>query len=266
MRLTVIISYYKALDNLKIILKALNNQSCSDFEVIISEDDYNEETISFLNKSNDIYTFQIIHLNQKEDQGFRKNMMLNKCLLECRTELLAFIDGDCIPNRHFVKEYIKHLEDAVFLSGRGVMLGEKISKEIVKSQALEKLNFLSLLFTDSEKIKDGIYSPFLSLSFKTKGLVGRNWGIKKKHLLEINGFDEDYIRAGVGEDADIEWRLLSNGIKRKSIKNKAFIYHIFHTKKYSEEGVMQNFEMLDSKKLSNNIRCLNGIETLENKV
>ena len=42
MKITIIISYYKALTNLKLILKALNNQSNNNFEVIISEDDQNE--------------------------------------------------------------------------------------------------------------------------------------------------------------------------------------------------------------------------------
>ena len=49
MELTVIISYYKALDNLKLILQSLALQSRKNFEVIISEDDYNEKTIEFNN-------------------------------------------------------------------------------------------------------------------------------------------------------------------------------------------------------------------------
>ena len=56
MKLTIIISYYKNLNNLKLILKALNNQSVNNFEAIISEDDNNDETIDFVknNQSNSI--------------------------------------------------------------------------------------------------------------------------------------------------------------------------------------------------------------------
>ena len=108
MEVTIIISYYKALDNLKLILKSFNNQSNNNFEIILSEDDYNEETISFLSKNKSLYKFSINHIYQKEDIGFRKNMMLNRSIVEAKTELLVFIDGDCIPHKHFVKEYIKN--------------------------------------------------------------------------------------------------------------------------------------------------------------
>ena len=49
-------------------------------------------------------------------------------------------------------------------------------------------------------MKEAIYNPWFPMAYKTRGLSGRNWGIYKKHLLDINGFDEDYINAGVGED------------------------------------------------------------------
>ena len=259
MKLTIIISYYRALHNLSLILFALNHQSCQNFEVILSEDDYNDETITYLLQHKNAFNYCITHIYQKIDDGFRKNNMLNKCINNCKTELIAFIDGDCIPHKHFVKAYINHLKTGKFLIGRSVLLGKEISKNILKSQSLEQLNFFALLKTDSTKLKEGIYSPMFSLSFINKGLVGRNWGICKHHLEDINGFDEDYITAGVGEDVDIEWRLMANGIKRKSIKNKAIVYHIYHSKQYSELEVQKNFELMYSKKLSNNIYCINGL-------
>ena len=257
-QLTVIISYYKAIDNLKLILKALNGQSTMDFEVIVSEDDDNEETVSFIEKNRTAYTFSISHIHQP-NHGFRKNKVLNQSILHCKTEGIAFIDGDCIPHRHFVEEYIKNIKDDCFLSGRSLMLGEQISAQIKKQESLESLNFFSLIFSNSSKIKEGIYSPFFSLSLKVNGLLGRNWGIKKKYLLEVNGFDEDYTGAGVGEDVDIEWRLIALGLKIKSIKNKAIVYHIYHPRAYSEDGVQKNYALLNKKKNLKKVQCLNGI-------
>ena len=262
MEISIIISYYKALNNLKIILKGLNNQSNKNFEVILSEDDFNEETISFISQNQNLYHFNILHLHQTEDIGFRKNIMLNKCITNARTEKLVFIDGDCVPHKHFVKEYIKHLEEGYFYSGRSVMLGEKISKKIIENQLLKKLNIFSLLFSDSNHVKAGFYFPFFPLSYKTRGLVGRNWGVYKKHLLDINGFDQDYIEAGVGEDTDVAWRLLESGIQIKSIKNKAIIYHLYHKRTYSTEKVRLNFKLMTEKKQEKNFKCLNGIQTI----
>ncbi|HAN78113.1 MAG TPA: glycosyl transferase [Bacteroidales bacterium] len=263
MNLTVVVSYYKALENLKIILQALNNQSAANFEVIVSEDDFNEQTVLFLNENRTNYKFEILHLHQTEDHGFRKNKMLNKCLLACRTDYIAFIDGDCIPHTHFVKEYIRNAEPGYYISGRAVLLGEKTTEAFKRHQNLAKLSFCKLIFTDSEKIKDGIYSPVLPFSAKSRGLVGRNWGIHKKHLFEINGFDEDYQEAGVGEDTDVEWRLSANGIKRKSVKNKAIVYHLFHKRGYSDEGVQRNYQKMFAKQKANTVKCHNGIEKLK---
>ena len=263
MELTIIISYYKALANLKLLLKALNNQSNTNFEVILSEDDNNEETIAFLLNNKQYYNFPIQHLYQKENIGFRKNTMLNRSIGQAKSGKIAFIDGDCIPHQHFVKAYVKNINPNYILSGRRVMLSEGISLALLRNSSFNQLNFLSLVFSASTSIKESIYFPFFQLSTKTRGLLGCNWGILKQHLLDVNGFDEDYIRAGVGEDNDIEWRLEANGLKKKSIKNKAIVYHIYHPRSYAEEGVLKNFKLFKIKQEANHIRCLNGIKPLK---
>jgi len=263
MDVTVIISYYKALENLKIILLALNNQSSNNFDVIISEDDSNEETSNFIEDNRKNYSFNITHLYQENDDGFKKNVMLNKCILQSRNDFLVFIDGDCVPHKHFIKEYSKNAEKGYFYSGRAVLLDDKITKYTKLNNTLKKLNFTSIILSNSTKKKDGIYFPYFQLSVKTKGIVGRNWGVHKQHLIDLNGFDADYVFAGVGEDVDIEWRLLANDIIRKSIKNRAIVYHLFHKKVYSEVKVKENYDIFYNKQKLNNIKCLNGIENIK---
>lgn len=262
MDLTIIISYYKALDNLKLILKGLNNQSYHHFEVIVSEDDYNPETISFLKHHSPSYDFPIIHLNQQSDIGFRKNSMLNKSIQKAKSKKLAFIDGDCIPHKHFVKQYVKNIEEQRILWGRRVMLDKKTSSNLLTNFSFSELNIIKLLLSKSQKLKDAIYSPYQALSLTNKGIKGCNWGILKQHLLDVNGFDEDYVQAGVGEDDDVEWRLKANGLTMKSMKNKAIVYHLYHPKTYSNEGVIQNNQLLNKNKNKNQVICLNGINKL----
>jgi len=263
MNLTVIISYYKALKNLKIILKALNNQSVNNFEVIISEDDLAQDIVQFLKENRDSYRFSILHIYQEEDKGFRKNAMLNRAIMCANNNFLAFIDGDCVPHKHFVKAYLKNSGTGYFLSGRAVLLSQSAAQQLLKTESVENLKLSKLALSKSDKLKDAIYSPHLSLSTQAPGLIGRNWGIHKQHLLDVNGFDTDYIRAGIGEDADIEWRLMANGVKRKSVKNKAIVYHIFHPRVYSQADVDANFKLFDEKKKLNQIKCVRGIVNLE---
>jgi len=263
-KLSIIVSYYKALDNLKLILKALNHQSVAAFEVLISEDDNNLETVDFLKKEAQNYSFPILHLNQKTDNGFRKNEMLNKSIKASNSDTLVFIDGDCIPHKHFVKAYQKNIQTGFMLKGRRVNLGEKITKKIQNSRALHPLNIWSILKSKTNKKKEAFYTaPFsLIVSMKNKGLLGCNWGIKKEHLLQINGFDEDYIKAAVGEDTDIEWRLKSIGIGSISVKNKAIVYHLYHAKGYSMEDVLHNRKILAKKLKDNFFVCKNGLKKI----
>lgn len=261
MSLSIIISYYKNLENLTIILDALKRQTCRDFEVIVSEDDCNNETKQYIEDVKKEVFFPILLVHQDVDCGFRKNMMLNKSLLRAKYEKIAFIDGDCIPHKNFAKEYIKNIEEGCCCFGRAVMLSEKLSNQVRQKKSISGINFMSILFSKSKKKKDGIYFPLIALSYKKfRGLVGRNWGITKQSLVDVNGFDEDYVRAAVGEDTDIEWRLIKNGIKMKSVKNKAIVYHLFHKRFYSKEDVQINIDLMQKKLELGAAFCVNGLK------
>ncbi|MGY6649905.1 glycosyltransferase [Wenyingzhuangia sp. IMCC45574] len=262
MKISVIISYYKALDNLKLILLALQNQSVKDFEVVISEDDNNPETPLYINENSNKYNFRILHTYQVIDDGFRKNSMLNKSIIASNGDFLIFIDGDCIPDKNFIKNYIKFYQPNTLMKGRRVMLGEKISKEIKETNSLKKLSFKGILFSDSTKKKEAIYSPKRPITFskKVKGLLGCNWGIDKQSLINVNGFDEDYVKPSVGEDTDVNWRLQKNGVKSIWVKNIAVVYHIYHDHKYSKEDNDFNVALMEKKKRDGFYFCKNGIK------
>ena len=84
-------------------------------------------------------------------------------------------------------------------------------------------------------------------------------GLFKNELIAINGYDEDYITAGVGEDSDIEWRLKKNGIKLISIRFSATEYHLHHPLNYSDIDVNIGLKQMEVKKLAAHIRCKNGL-------
>lgn len=262
MKISLVVSYYKNLENLDLILKGLALQSEKDFELIIAEDDNSPNTIDFVAQNKSNYKFSIQHIAQTKDDGFRKNQMLNRAIKLSSSNSLVFIDGDCIPHRHFVKSYSKAIKKGEILFGKRVNLGPEISREILAKASVEKLNIFNIFLSDSDKKKEGIYFPFFSLKFKNTGLLGCNWGVRKEHLIEINGYDEDYVSAGVGEDVDIEWRLKSIGLTMVSMKNKAIVYHIYHPKGYSDDSVQANYRILHEKQKLGNIKCLNGLEKL----
>jgi len=255
---SLIIAYYKNIEALQLILKALEHQSTKHFDVIIAEDDNNTHTKNFIAEIKTKLPFTIKHVYQEVDNGFRKNQMLNKAIQIAHGEMIVFLDGDCIPHKHFIKAYAHNNKQGIAYFGRRVMLDENTSKQFTQTQDLKKLSFWNLIFTKSKRLKYALYAPSIRQK-RTTGIWGCNWGILKKHLVAINGFDEDYIKAGVGEDIDIEWRLKQQGIQLLSIRFSAIVYHLHHKENYSNADVQFNFNLFEQKKQQGNIYCLHGL-------
>lgn len=256
---SVIIAFYKRLDFLELILDQFDKQSDKRFEVIIAEDDNAPETVDFINKKRKKVCYTIRHVSQ-DDHGFRKNRALNHAISVATSEIIAFIDGDCIPHSHFVKEYARNVKPGVACFGRRVMLGKKLTDRMIAHKHTMHLSCVSLLMSDSRKIEEAIYLPFtIRRANKSTGIWGCNWGVYKKDIENVNGFDEDYVHACVGEDKDIEYRLQSSGIRFKSIKNRAIVFHLNHKENYTPEAFRINNELFTVKCLQNNYYCTNGL-------
>ena len=260
---SVVISYYKNIPNLEILLLALNNQSSKNtFEVIISEDDDAEATSNFISEQQALLSFPLIHVSQS-DEGFRKCKALNRAIAATSTDFIIFIDGDCIPHRHLVKQYLLAKQPGRVMYGRRVMLSEKITTSIFHNKNMNSFVFINLLLKGCKRVEEGLYLPFIPQVFKRKKagrLLGCNMGIFKQDLLFINGFDEDYIFAGGGEDSDIEWRLEAfNKLSFYSMKFSAIVYHLYHIDRFTRDMELKNNVVLSRKIKENHFVCINGI-------
>jgi acetyltransferase-like isoleucine patch superfamily enzyme/GT2 family glycosyltransferase len=257
---TLIISVYKDIENLKLILDSLELQSDKRFEVIVSEDNDGTEMKQFLKEYQS--TFTIIHLSQP-DKGFRKNRALNRAIKVSNTDYLVFIDGDCIPNEKFIEHHIGMSESDKILVGRRPMLGLKLS-QILLAQGIKKFRqrykwLIRTAHRDNVTFyEEGIYS-FVGKYKNAKSILGCNFSCSKKALESINGFDEDYEKSGFGEDSDIDWRLQANGYTLKSVRNLAIVYHIDHPLGDNS----QNKDLYLQKVKEHHVRCLNGLEKLD---
>ena len=266
MQASVVISYYKNLPNLELILMGLQQQTAEQtFEVIVSEDGNAPETIQFINDIKKKLSFPLKHVWQ-EDIGFRKCKAMNNALMSAGTDFIIFLDGDCIPHRLLVKQYISKKKYGRVLYGRRVNLSDKFSAQLLQKKDLGMLNFIKLLLAGCNRIEEGLYLPGIPQKYiekKEARLLGCNMGIYKEDLIAINGFDEDYNFPGGGEDSDIEWRLekLSN-VTFYSMKFKAIVYHIWHQERFTEEAGEKSYQDLMNKIKQGFYVCKNGIKKM----
>jgi hypothetical protein len=143
--------------------------------------------------------------------------------------------------------------------GRRVMLSEQHTNTLLCKET--KLSLVSLIRFGSSEIKHSFYFPSRKPTIaKNKGIWGCNWGIKKTLLIQVNGFDEDYLKAGIGEDVDIEWRLRKTGVPILYAKHNAIVYHLYHPSHYGDAIVQENMQLLKSKKEIGQYFCVNGLK------
>lgn len=240
MKASLIIAVYKDVEALSLIVKALKTQTYKNFEVVIAEDGNSKEMREFISSVDGI---DIKHTTQ-DDIGIRKCRSVNNGILASSGEYLIFIDGDCIPYSTFIESHIKLAEDGYVLSGRRVNLGPKYSKKLrenkISSISLEKSFILQYPFIAKDCIEghseEGfrfspsgfIYKLFLKKRNSTKSILGCNYSCFKKDMVSINGYDEDYGETAVGDDTDLEWRFKALGLRIKSVRYLANIFHLHH--------------------------------------
>jgi cellulose synthase/poly-beta-1,6-N-acetylglucosamine synthase-like glycosyltransferase len=240
---SLIISVYKNARNLKCILEALGYQTDKTFEVLVSEDGCAPEIADVIHTLYPKLTFGLQHLTQP-DIGFRKNKSLNAAIRQAKAEILIFIDGDCVPHPKFIESHIKGARASSVCTGRRVELGPKTSRKVIEVPSrIKNLSnpyfyslSLPLLMLDGVKnLESGYHSKALHRLAKHRplSLVGCNFSCTRQALVDINGFNEDYEAPGIGEDSDIEWRLIRAGYKIKNIKFLAPVFHLWHPRSYS---------------------------------
>jgi glycosyltransferase involved in cell wall biosynthesis len=240
---SLIISFYNDITWLKLVIAGLERQSYTNFEVIIADDGSRPEIVKEVEDISALTSFSITEV-WHEDVGWRKNIILNKAIMAASGNYLIFIDGDCIPHRHFIREHYINRKKKIILAGRRVNLSSRISNLLtpvmVRKGKLEKgllfsLFLHKLIFKDGSHAENGIYlgNTWLKKKLnkkKNKGILGSNFSIHKDDMMALNGFDERYILPAVGEDTDVNHRALFAGYEIHTLKHLAIQYHKYHEK------------------------------------
>lgn len=267
-RATLIISVYKNTEFLRAVLDSVGRQSWKDFEIIVSEDGNSVEMREFL--KNYSSPFPLLHLTQ-DDLGWRKNRALNRAILAANTDWLVFIDGDCVLHPRFMEFHWQLSDKEMILAGKRVKLDPDSSRLVLDGKlAPEEMNrYLSKNLNTIKKkggafVEEGFFinpnSPlgFLSKIRKMRYLKGCNMSFHRDAILKINGFDEDYSKPAVGEDADLLWRFLGMGYRLKSLRNLAVQYHLYHKESWTDQD--ENLAIMRHNQASKRFICKNGIK------
>lgn len=267
---SLIISVYNNIPFLNAVLLSVNEQTWNDFEIIISEDGEHQEMHEFLNRFPFVHPWQHLH---QEDLGWRKNKALNKAIQAAKSEYLVFIDGDCVLHPRFMEMHIRLAKRNFILGGKRLKLNQDLSKEFLEGKRtyrnigpyliknIFRVRQLNIRFPEEAIVcSPAGFLGLLPRIRKIKELRGCNMSFFKKDVLILNGFDEDYIRPAIGEDADLTWRFKMAGFKLRSVRNMAVVYHLYHHEVWSDQK--ENVSMMKEKQKKGNVQCVNGIKKI----
>lgn len=240
-QLSLIISFYNKIELLKLIFASLEMQTLKDFEVVIADDGSRREIVDEIQLIKNNYRFPIHHV-WHEDNGWQKNKILNKAVVQATSDYLVFLDGDCLPHPMFLQEHFENKAANRVISGRRVMLTEKVSQKLnvskMHSKYLQFWVFFELLvptlfckFPTHVENMLHVRNKWLRMLFikdKPRGFWGCNFSLHKSDIVKVNGFDERYTYPGTGEDTDLEDRLKRIGVHPLSKKHMVIQFHYYH--------------------------------------
>jgi glycosyltransferase involved in cell wall biosynthesis len=267
MRIAVVIATYNRPDALAALLDAYQEQDDEDFEVIVADDGSTYEVGDLVRARQARARFPLAHL-WHEDRGFRAAKMRNRAVASTAAEYVIFTDGDCIPSRSFVSRHRRLARRGCFLSGNRVLLSEAFTARVLT----ERIPVQS--WGPAQWVRAWVrgdvnrWLPALTLPDGTFRMRGpRHWrGVKtcnlsawRADLLAVNGLDETYAGKWGLEDSDLVIRLLHSGVRHKSARFAAPVYHLWH-RENDKRGFAENQRLLAELLASTRARAPLGID------
>jgi glycosyltransferase involved in cell wall biosynthesis len=267
MRIAVIVATYNRADALGALLEGYVHQDDRDFEVVIADDGSGNEVRQVVEACARAAPFPVTHL-WHEDRGFRATVMRNRGLAATRAEYLIFTDGDCVPPRDFVAQHRRLAEAGYFLSGNRILLSQDLTARVLRGKlplhtwgardwlaawARRDINrWLPLT-----RLPDGAFRKLAP--GRWKGVKTCNLSAWRGDLIAINGFDETYAGKWGLEDSDLTIRLIHAGVKHKSARYAAPVFHLWH-EEADKRGFSDNQRLLDELLASKRARAQVGVD------
>lgn len=255
MEVGVIIPTYNKKERLKLALTSFINQSYprERFEVVLIDDGSTDGTEDMIESLR--LPYKINYLKQ-QNQG--RSVARNLGIAHAKGKIIIFTDDDLILSPEFIEKHVRHHkeEDKLVVHGtiytmsflkffkdptKGILLDEfKDKQEITSGLRMmciseeDVLNNFEKIRAENKKLtrfEIGIHqmlsgneancvSPWI-------GFTGGNVSVRKCHLVQVGGFDEDIGKTWGGEDLELGYRLYKYGCSFV-LEGKAANYHMAH--------------------------------------
>ena len=267
MKTAVVLTTYNRPDALAAALEGYLAQQNARFELLVADDGSTEETRRVVEAYAARAPFAVKHVWQ-EDRGFRAGAARNRALTHADADYVIFSDGDCVPPPAYVGRHVELAEPGWFLSGSRILLSEDFTRCVLASKipvhrwsaarwllawARRDVNRALPLLTRDMRGAFRKQSPQ-----RWEGVKTCNFSAWREDLVRANGFDERYSGWGL-EDSDLVIRLLHAGVKHKSARYAAPVFHLWH-RENDRTQLPENRRRLDEIIASQRVAAIEGLD------
>ncbi|HUO44188.1 MAG TPA: glycosyltransferase family 2 protein [Burkholderiales bacterium] len=266
MKTAVIVTTYNRPDALALVLDGYLAQNSLDFELIVADDGSTDDTRRLVVDYAKRAPFPLKHV-WHEDRGFRAAAIRNRAVASTAADYLLFTDGDCIPSRAFVARHRVLAEPGWFVAGNRVLLSRAFTARVIAEHlplhawtagdwlaawARRDINRLLPLIA----LPDAGYRKLSPQRWA--GVKTCNLALWRADFERVNGLDESYSGWGL-EDSDLVIRLLHAGVKHKSARFAAPLFHLWHPEN-DRSSLVENRQRLGQVLASNRIAAPLGFD------
>jgi glycosyltransferase involved in cell wall biosynthesis len=231
----VVVLTYNRPDALLTVLRSLALQCGSAHEVWIADDGSRPETLIELKSGLPKFACPVHHV-WHPDVGFTAARARNLAAARSSADYLIFLDGDCVPNKSFLRQHARLSCSNSYVNGSRVLLSERLSQRFMAQQVDPVHVGLNQWVAwrvagDSNKLLHAAISwqgpRFATRQFVWKGIRSCNLGLWATDFRAVNGFDETFSGWG-HEDADLVLRLHNLGCSRINGFLATEVFHLWH--------------------------------------
>lgn len=266
MKTALIVTTYNRPDALAAVLEGYCRQSDQDFELVVADDGSKEDTADVVRQFIRRAPFRLTHVWQ-EDRGFRAAAIRNRAVASSGADYLVFTDGDCVPSGHFVRVHKQLAEPGYFLGANRVLLSAALTNRVLSRQvSMHTWRVFDWILSWSRRdvnrllplmeLPDGPFRKWTP--DRWEGIKTCNLSVWRDDFIRVNGLDESYEGWGL-EDSDLVIRLLHAGVKHKSARFAATVFHLWHPEQ-DRTRLPDNQTRLDDLLRSSQVRAAMGLE------
>lgn len=268
--MSVIVSTYEWPEALDAVLRALSTQSDLDFEVVVADDGSGPSTQETVRKWTDAFGERLVHAWQP-DKGFRLARVRNLGSATASGGALVFIDGDCLPRRHFVAAIRRASLPGWFLASSRLQLSESLSRSVLyDGTPVERWTAAHFLVRAPRAVtgwrhltprdRRRPWRPNLPDFAPHGNAYGFCIAVARSDLEAVNGFDMRFV--GWGEqDVDLAVRLQRLGLRCGYAGPRSSLLHLWHPSQMTRER--DTWWLLQETMETDRIQAFEGIRQLD---